>query len=616
VTAKVKVKIYKQFRELKLAESQKANIIFDKSEIVLKENLDYTVVFHRLVKVNKEKAIDHLINPEVSYSTSKEVLDILLARTIKPDGTVYEVDVKSIVRSAKFQKYPAFDDLTVIKFSYPNLKKGDLIEIKYRVKASNSYMGGFFDYARVLAGYYPAGLKEIKITYPKSVKLKHKLLSRDVEVKYSKVLDDSTITETFSTYGTKGYDYESGMPKYADVAPHVVFSTYDNWKSIGAWYKKIVDGSYDLNDTMKKFLADVQIQAMGDKLVMAQMLYRFVTKNVKYVGLWLGESNIKERSAKDVFDKLYGDSKDKTTLYVALLRGVGIEARPVLVSSRGMPTYTRDFPAMIFNHVITNFELNGKSYLVDPTTSSGVFNYLPESLQGRYSLIIDDSSELAKIPASDKYKNGSEYFFELDLDDSGSLQGKLKIIFRGESGSSLRYALTDANEKEANIRIQKVLISLIPGIKIKSMSFKGIDSELDPAEIEVNFSTDKYFDKVDDLLIVPAKLISFKRPDMVVSKTRVFSIEFWSLWTNSVNFKYKFPANYKVRNIPKNKNIRNSFFDYKLKVGKIKENSIGIYEQFKTKKLEIKPNEYLGFKRDYDRLLQLEEKFIVLQKEQ
>jgi len=591
-----------------------AYIFLDSSKVILKGNLSYSVTVHRIIKIIDESFINYLANSEVTYSKNEEKFSLIKARTIKPDGKIIKINRKHIVESHKYYDYPAYDDLMAVKFSYSNVEKGDILELIYRVDCSNRYMGGYFDYAKILGGYYPTLKSELIITYPASVGLKNRVVSRGINVKYKKDIVDGNVTEMFSTHDTPGYQFETAMPAYSDVGPHVILSTYSDWMEVAGWYKKLLSkNSYYVSSEMKSLVDKLKKISSGNKLKLARLLYRFVVKKVRYVGVWFGEGEVKPRRADVVFNNLYGDCKDKATLLIALMREAGIEAWPVLVSSRGVAKYFDDFPAMIFNHAITKFKIDGKSFYVDSTPRMGVFDYLPDEIQGRLALEITENPSFLTIPLLPACKSGSDYFFELDLDDTGGLSGKLIIKFRGESSVSFRNSIYGLKKDELKQKIKRVLLSVVPGIRVRKISFKNLKAVIDPAEVHVTFLSDKYFERVDDLLIIPAGLVLFKRPDLVVSKTRAFPMEFWTYWSNIIEFHYKFPANYIIRNVPENTKIKNDYFSYSLDVTN-NIDSLTTREKFSPAKLIIEPQEYLVFKRDYDKLLLLDKKYLVLKK--
>lgn len=592
----------------------KAYVFFEKTNIYINNDLSYTLSNHRLLKLLDTSFIEYLASVVIEYSKSDEKVEIIRARTIKTDGRIVDVSKDLIQESKKYYDYPAYDSQIELKFTYPNVEKNDLLELKYRVISKNKFMEGHFDYAKVLASYYSKKSTEFTVNYPKKINLKYRILEREIPIIYKKVENKDRIEESFITENTAGYQIEPFMPKFEDIAPVVILSNYESWNQISDWYRNLAKNVYDSNEAMKKLVDAVSNDSNGDKIKIAQKLYTFVSRSVRYVGIWLGDGAYKPRKASEVFENLYGDCKDKTTLLISLLGLAGIKGEPILVSTRNVPTYFEDFPAMIFDHAITKITLGKNQIFVDPTSYTSIFGFVPDNSQGRFALDINNN-KFFKLPIEKPEKNGSEYYVDLEIDDSGETTGKIIIKFRGEPSESFRGTVYAIKEKELKNKIKYALNDLIPGVDLKSAELRNFDTAVDPAELEVSFSSNKYFDKVDDLLIVPARLVPFKRSDFVVSQTRAFPIDFWTKGRHTTNYNYKYPFNYKIRNAPKNLKIDSRFFIYTLKViNSEKNNTLNISEEYLIDKTFIDATDYLGFKNDYEKLLGLSKKYIVFEK--
>jgi hypothetical protein len=75
-------------------------------------------------------------------------------------------------------------------------------------------------------------------------------------------------------------------------------------------------------------------------------------------------------SPSAVFARRFGDCKDKTLLYVMILRALGIEAYPELVNTRRRRAIESWHPAAVFDHAIAEVILPGQgTFWLDPTSS-------------------------------------------------------------------------------------------------------------------------------------------------------------------------------------------------------------------------------------------------------
>lgn len=72
-------------------------------------------------------------------------------------------------------------------------------------------------------------------------------------------------------------------------------------------------------------------------------------------------------SPEEIFENYYGDCKDKSSLLIAILKLLDVEAYPVLVHTEKTYQLKDDLPDFLFNHLIARVDYNGKSYFIDPT---------------------------------------------------------------------------------------------------------------------------------------------------------------------------------------------------------------------------------------------------------
>lgn len=109
--------------------------------------------------------------------------------------------------------------------------------------------------------------------------------------------------------------------------------------------------------------------AHSDPMARASAALRLVQQDVRYIYVGLNGGNLTPASADETWQRRYGDCKGKTTLLLALLTELGIEAEPVLVNTSGaddgldqrlpIPHY--------FDHVLVRARIDGSTYWLDGT---------------------------------------------------------------------------------------------------------------------------------------------------------------------------------------------------------------------------------------------------------
>jgi len=89
------------------------------------------------------------------------------------------------------------------------------------------------------------------------------------------------------------------------------------------------------------------------------------------VGLEFGISAFKPHAAASVYEKLYGDCKDKATLLITMLGLAGIKAHPALLTAETLHPVRSQLPTLeAFNHCIAVAEIDGKEVWLDATAET------------------------------------------------------------------------------------------------------------------------------------------------------------------------------------------------------------------------------------------------------
>lgn len=109
----------------------------------------------------------------------------------------------------------------------------------------------------------------------------------------------------------------------------------------------------------------------GDPLERAALATRLVQDKISYLLDGLDGGNYLPQDAEFTWDKRYGDCKAKSVLLYALLTQMGIEAEPVLVTTRGGDALPELLPLPgDFDHVIVRAQIGGVDYWLDGTSAA------------------------------------------------------------------------------------------------------------------------------------------------------------------------------------------------------------------------------------------------------
>jgi hypothetical protein len=147
-----------------------------------------------------------------------------------------------------------------------------------------------------------------------------------------------------------------------------------------------------------------------------------------------------------VYQRRFGDCKDKTLLTITMLRALGIDAAPALVNTSITRQVASWAPSPIaFNHVLVRVLLDGKLYWLDPTRplQQGELEHLYQPDYGHALVLAPDSKALtAMTPKSGPHKLVRAVFDSTAGDDK-PVRYTVTTTVHGQSADNLRTQLTN-----------------------------------------------------------------------------------------------------------------------------------------------------------------------------
>jgi len=218
-----------------------------------------------------------------------------------------------------------------------------------------------------------------------------------------------------------------------------------------------------------RILATPEVQAKASALVAGKTgrwarvraLAEFVQKEIAYLSVTLDKDYLagyRPHPSGEVLQNRYGDCKDKAGLLCALLRSIGEEGAPILVSADNPRAIDPAWPTAAFDHVIVGILSrdpapagwptvgqgdSGSIVLFDPTDSETPLGLLPENEQGGRGLLVSQKTTgLVQLPTAGPEQNRTECRVRAELDATGELTAHVEETLRGTSSASA-YAIRE-----------------------------------------------------------------------------------------------------------------------------------------------------------------------------
>ncbi len=245
-----------------------------------------------------------------------------------------------------------------------DVRAGDIVDYAYTIRGDDPAENGKTSDAVPVREYEPVERLATRLLWPEGRPLylkNHGTAAKPVTVK------KDGMTEFIWDYKrVPGLKMEDSLPTWYDPLPWVQWSEFQKWPDVIKWELTIFTNSTPLSPELARQIKEWRTLPAAEDRVLAVL--RFVQDEVRYQGIETGAEAFTPADPSLVFARRFGDCKDKTMLCVTVLRALGIEACPVLVSTTWRKTLEDWQPtAAAFDHAIVQVTVDGQNYFLDPT---------------------------------------------------------------------------------------------------------------------------------------------------------------------------------------------------------------------------------------------------------
>jgi hypothetical protein len=351
--------------------------------------------------------------------------------------------------------------------------------------------------------------------------------------------------------------------------------SFNSWADVSRWTSELSDPQMELNDEIAGKARELTANAKTE-LEKIQALGRYA-QNINYISIQIGLGRFRPHAAIDVFNKSYGDCKDKANLMRAMLKAVGLTAYPVIIYS-GDPTYVREeWPSPTqFNHAIIAVKVSdetqvptvithpklGRLLIFDPTDENTPVGDLPDHEQGSFALIAaGEHGSLTRMPITPPEANKLEREADLVLDAQGTITAIIRERSVGQSAVGERRLFRRLARPEYVKRIEGWITRGATGAKI---------SKVEPADhpsdgrfaLDVEFVVPNYAQSMRGQLLVFKPVIVARRDGLdLTPSTRKHPLVLESEAFTEV-VRVKLPSGFEVDEMPDSARLETPFGKY------------------------------------------------------
>jgi hypothetical protein len=545
------------------------------------------------------------------------------------EGVIFNVDESGNIITQKLEKDQVFREKAkgktshnIVRFTFPGLKKGSVIEYRYSKTTKNGFGIAPWFFQEEL----PSRFTKCSINFPSSIyemKL-HFVASRPIEKDSAEnIFSNRFYNESirgFAMRDVPAFKPEPLMTAFADNLQRVQFSLMDkntflfndnvrwNWYNVrllkspyfGLQFTQPVAGSNAFIDSVKA------LKNASDKI---SMVYQYVKRIIS----WNGEQTFYSGGIDECIKDRSGSSAEMNILLLNLLRKVDVKCFPALISTRENGKVDKTFPTLSqFNGVDILTISDDTVFVLDCTQKSLSYRTTPFNVLNCEAFIIDKDVNKWVLISDKRSLMNTELYVNALMDSTGIMTGLGRIIYTGIAKAE---KIKD-EEKEKKQQSKELLDDDAPvDLKIDSSTEEHGDDDLDTLLHTITFHAS--LSNTENLYFLNPFMFSFFRKNPFKDSIRYSDVDFGCNQSYVTRILVAVPQNFDIEDVPKSITIRTEDSSIIFKREFLTANNqVLIRHSFSFNRALFSSDEYTGLKTFFDKVYALINEQIVLKRKE
>ncbi|MBK7257651.1 MAG: DUF3857 domain-containing protein [Ignavibacteriae bacterium] len=338
-------------------------------------------------------------------------------------------------------------------------------------------------------------------------------------------------------------------------------------------------------------------------------IYDHIRQTIVWDG---GRSYGVHHDLNDVLTVKKGNSAEINVLLIAMLRAAGLEATPVLLSTRSHGKIQKLWPIYTnFDYLIAQVRAGGETFLVDATERQRPLNVLPTRALNHEGLLVKEGTE-TWIPIAPGGDSQEAVFVTATLTADGSIAGSARKSFSGNSALDARSSLSGKKDDEY---VKGLLRTETTGFAQDSFSIENRDSSDRPLDVRMTFNSATAGQVLEDRIFLNPMLFERRMSSPFKLATRTFPVDIPYGSTSTYTITLAIPPGYTVTSVPVEFStpLPGNGGRYSRSVA-VKGDTISLVTRFEITRTYFEPRSYKDLRKVFDESVTREAELIVLTK--
>jgi lipoprotein NlpI len=377
-----------------------------------------------------------------------------------------------------------------------DVRVGDTLHLVYTLEGQNPVFGRLYSHTLPWDHAEPVELRRATLIAPASRRIAWRMQGDHRPAQITPVdlspAGGALRVLRFEERGIDGLDDEPGTPDDFIAARALQLTEFADWHAVADWATTLFPADAALPPELQPQLE--RWRALPTPQQRAVAALQWVQEEIRYFSVSMGESSHRPSPPAAVVQRRYGDCKDKSLLLATLLRALGIDASPVLVSLTSPKAPARFLPNPdVFDHVVVQARIGGRLHYLDGTRlgQRGTLERLGPTLEGASGLVVDaGTQDLVKLQAADAQALATnelrEHFSLAALDADGRLE--MRRTWNGTDAELMRLAYQRMTPEQRRKQVLGPYERRYPGISLVGEPRVIDDTERNSLALEAEFS--------------------------------------------------------------------------------------------------------------------------------
>ena len=518
------------------------------------------------------------------------------------------------------------DRISEVTFAIPNVKEGSIIEYEYQIISKRKWRPDTWYFSK----NYPVAYSQVTFTIPEWFEF-----SRYARGYQGLVLDDTELTMTQLGAGYqaqpsvkyiwgkenlkafKDEDYTANsddfkeqiqfrLNSYSFPGESKTFNT--TWQNLN---KNLLEDDYADQQKDKKVIVDLVstvTAGITDQKEIIRAIFDYVNENVEIEKQgWVYTS----KPVKKVLNDKTGNIADANLLLVNMLQSAGIEAYPMLISTRSDGYIDQTYPTMqAFTYPVAYINIDDEHLILNATSDYRPY-YLPSSEDFNLSGWVVRKENYGWVEIEDLAPK-SMRFYKIDgiLSEDGTYSGTVKV----ESNNYLSVSdRANINEDSVEERFQK-LYSGENDIIISETNHSDLEDDYENFSFSAEFEIDDHAQSINNFIYFSPIIFEAENENPFTLEDRKYPVDFPYPRTNIQSITITLPDGYRLEEIPQPVIVNfSNIASISINVTEIN-NAVQIQLKEMLKETVIEPKDYRDLQKYIDKVIQETSKQLTLVK--